>query len=207
MNKKYTMLILAVLLMTSILAGCFGSRKEKETAETTVETTQTEATTVSTEPVGAVFIGESDEEGFSADDPVPVTDATEPAQNKQETTKPAQPGKPASTTKPPQATQPGKSEETTKPAETTEPAQPVETTSPTVPEQQPTQPSKPDNGICCKYAEYMAMAPAQQQEYMMSFASADAFVEWIKGAQAEHDAHAEENVVVGGEINIGDYMN
>lgn len=56
------------------------------------------------------------------------------------------------------------------------------------------------------YAEYIAMSPEKQEEYFEKFDSEQEFFDWYREAKAEYDKNNQGNVVEGGNIDIGDYM-
>ncbi len=57
------------------------------------------------------------------------------------------------------------------------------------------------------YEEYMAMSGAEQQEYMMSFSSIEAFFEWFNAAKAKYDAeHPSIEIGGDGSIDLGDII-
>ena len=56
------------------------------------------------------------------------------------------------------------------------------------------------------YEKYIALSPEEQQKYYNSFASVEAFFNWLNAAKAEYEANRDE-IEVDGEIDIGDYIN
>lgn len=61
-------------------------------------------------------------------------------------------------------------------------------------------------GCGCEYAKYLAMSPVEQQEYMGTFSSPMAFIEWCKAAEAEHANHVVIIEASGEVLDIGDYI-
>ncbi len=59
---------------------------------------------------------------------------------------------------------------------------------------------------CCEYAVYLNKSPHEQQEYMNTFNSPMAFIEWCKKVEAEHSAHVTMIEVSGSELDISDYI-
>ena len=59
---------------------------------------------------------------------------------------------------------------------------------------------------CCAYAEYLAMTPEAQQEYMKTFDSTMAFINWSRSGEAEHKEHNTSTEVEGGDFDVGDYI-
>lgn len=190
MYKMRTIRFFVCMLTLFMLVGCASSKKENEStaAATEASVVQTETIIAFTEPNGAVVVGESDEEGLTLEDSRPTEEETAPTEENQETTKSTENTKPDATE--PDATEPGATEPTaTSPTQTTEPE------------------SNEPQGPCCEYAQYLAMDPAQQQEYMMSFENVGSFINWVQQAEAAHNAHSGDDVVGDGDISIGDYMN
>jgi len=65
---------------------------------------------------------------------------------------------------------------------------------------------QPDASKPLTLAEYEAMTTAQQQAYFESFATPDAFYEWLEAA--EEAAKGQENTVTGdGTLDLNDYIN
>lgn len=56
------------------------------------------------------------------------------------------------------------------------------------------------------YEQYISMSPEKQEEYFEKFDSEEEFFEWYRDAKAEYDENNKGNVVEGGSIDIGDYM-
>lgn len=63
-----------------------------------------------------------------------------------------------------------------------------------------------NEGCGCAYANYLQLSPAQQQEYMGTFSSPMAFIEWCKAAEAEHASHVTIIEASGDVLDIGDYI-
>lgn len=63
-----------------------------------------------------------------------------------------------------------------------------------------------NEGCGCVYAEYLAKSPAEQEDYMNTFASPIDFITWCKTAEAEHSSHVTVIEASGSELNIGDYI-
>lgn len=69
----------------------------------------------------------------------------------------------------------------------------------------PAQPS--GNTSCgCEYERYLAMSAADQEAYMESFSSVEAFIEWGKTAEIEHEKHVASVTVTGDVLDIGNYI-
>lgn len=58
----------------------------------------------------------------------------------------------------------------------------------------------------CEYSNYLKMSPAEQEEYMNTFASPLDFIEWSKNALAEHEAHDTTVQASGGDLDLSDYI-
>lgn len=70
----------------------------------------------------------------------------------------------------------------------------------------PAEVEEQDQGCGCAYAEYLAKSPAEQEDYMHTFASPVEFIAWCKTAEAEHSSHVTVIEASGSELNIGDYI-
>ena len=58
-----------------------------------------------------------------------------------------------------------------------------------------------------KLEDYKAMTTAQQQAYFNSFASVDAFYEWLDAAEADYEERHKNDTVTGdGTLDLGDYI-
>lgn len=64
----------------------------------------------------------------------------------------------------------------------------------------------PETKICCEYMDYLNKSPVEQQNYVDTFSSPMAFIEWCKAAEAEHKNHQTVIEAIGGELNIGDII-
>ena len=71
-----------------------------------------------------------------------------------------------------------------------------------VPKEEPAK----SEGCGCQYGEYLALTPVQQQEYMGTFSSPMAFIEWCKNAEEEHSNHVTVIEASGNTVDIGDYI-
>ena len=198
MNRKLWICVLALALLC-LFAGCREDQADVpavETTEPTVEeATLPDETTLPEEETLNLPEGEGVE---SIDEVTQDVENTQPAETspaaQEKPTDPAQ--KP---TEAPAETEPGQ----TQSPETTPDSQP---TQPSVTEE-PTTPPATSTSCGCEYQKYMSMSAADQEAYMNSFGSPLAFVEWIKQAQAEHEAHDTTIKVEGGDLDIGDYIN
>ena len=56
------------------------------------------------------------------------------------------------------------------------------------------------------YEEYIAMSGEEQQKYMNSFSSIEAFFEWYNAAKAKYDAEHPSIEIGDGEIDLGDII-
>lgn len=61
-------------------------------------------------------------------------------------------------------------------------------------------------GCDCAYAEYLAKSPAEQQDYMNTFASPMDFIAWCKTAEVEHSSHTTVIEASGGDLDLSDYI-
>lgn len=183
---KRTYILLTVLLAALLLVGCNRDLPEQTQPTTTPPVTtqpsapSTEPSTAGTEPSTETTAPAGTQTGG---DEAPITDATKPSDA------PTQP-----TTQPtnPPATQP-----------TTAPTQPATqpTTAPTEPATQPPAAELSD------YETFRQLSPADQQKYMESFASVEAFFEWYNKAKAEYEA-ANPPIEIGGDssVDLGDVL-
>lgn len=205
MTRKWIALLMVLLVL--VLPGC-GKKDAPETqatTETEIPTTETEGTvpamedSVFDEPAPAETEAEQTEETEAPE----TTEATEAAP--EPTTKPAGQGNAGSgsSSVKPQNKPSGSSGSNTgsssgaKPTQPTEPPQPAEPTQPT---QQPTQPApteppattEPSSGAEdsgeMTYEKFQAMSPSEQQAFVNSFPSLDAFFEWYNAAKAKYEA-------------------
>ena len=58
----------------------------------------------------------------------------------------------------------------------------------------------------CEYENYLSMSAADQEAFMNSFSSVLDFITWSQSAQAEHNTHSTTTNVVGGILDIGEFM-
>ena len=176
MNKKYVICIFLVLIFC--FAGC-GKQEAAvpSTAETTQQVTETTQPTVAT--TEGTIPGLEDSE-FD-DETEPTAEQTQPQTEATE---------PAETTKPTEASKPS---ESTKP---TEESGPSESTPPA------TEAPKPQT----EYEAFQNMSAADQQAYMESFGSMDAFFDWYNKAKEEYEAANPPIDVGNGSVDMGDLM-
>lgn len=206
--KKFVLLVMVFALL---LAGC-GKNKAQET-EPAMES---HSTTAATEALGAAETTEETVPGvadsiFDDDGNVQQTEPSEESEESQAATKPEE-TEPEETK--PQATIPSGSaggngsngnngnngnhgesgglmdpESPEEPESTTPPAtQPPATEAPDP--EEPTQGGGNNSGTTTmtEYEKYHAMSPSEQQAFMESFESIDAFFVWYENAKAAHDA-------------------
>ena len=92
-------------------------------------------------------------------------------------------------------------ESTETPPEPTE--EPPKTTEPT----QSTIPPTEEPAQQLTYEEYLALTPAEQQLYFLSFPSPADYIAWYNSAKAAYEAQKDDLVIEGdGNVNIGDII-
>lgn len=173
MNKR--ILIIALIALLLLTTGC--RKAEVTTTEPPVAAT-TEPSETLMPGVGIVENGVVMEE--EADEPTEPAE-TEPAETEPESGK--------ETT--PKATEPEKETDPTEnpgDGETTPPAE--------------TKPSGGSATVSSAYTDYMNMSAAQQQAFIESFESLDAFMAWFNQAKAEHNANDNSIEVGSGTIDL-----
>ena len=69
-----------------------------------------------------------------------------------------------------------------------------------------TEPETPDVTAPVDYERFQAMTPAQQQAYMESFDSMDAFFDWYEKAKAEYEAANPPIYIEDGSIDLDDVL-
>lgn len=191
MKKKVIIVALAVLLtilmieLIALIAFAGNESEEKPATEpvATTEAVSTEAPEAMTTEAAEATTEAAEEETNPAledsvfdDEPEKPTEATE-KENQNQNTGSAKPTKPKPTE--PKPTQP-------KP---TEPSDPVDS----------------DSDLT-EYERFQNMSPSEQQAYMDSFPSIEAFFEWYNAAKAAYEA-ANPPIEVGDEtIDIGDII-
>ena len=172
MNRRIPIIALIALLL--LTAGC---RK----AEVTPTEPPVAATTEPSETLGpGVGIVE---EGVIMEE---ETEPTEPAETEPEVT---ESGSDNETT--PKVTEPEKETDPTEQpgdGETTPPAE--------------TKPSGGSATVSSAYSDYMNMSAAEQQAFIESFESLDAFMDWFNQAKAEHNANDNSIEVGSGTIDL-----
>lgn len=175
--------ILAVLLVILglVMAGC-GRKKAEETTPTTVPMTTVETTVAETKDIPL-------EDNIFDDEPEETTEVTRAT----EETK-SQDRNSDSSVEPTEAPQP------TDP-KPTEPTKPTETTDPT----EGTKPAEDESsdGNLTEYEQFQNMSPEQQQAYMESFESIEAFFEWLNEAKEAYEKANPPIEVGSGIIDIG----
>ena len=174
---KNKLLIFILTATLFILAGCGKQAAEVLSAQETETTTET-TTEVTIEP-------NVTEESIPGVEDSIFDDETEPSQETE-----------------PEATEP----DTTEPEETdpegsagTEGSEPTE-------EAPSTEPSQPSGETETEYQRFQNMSAADQQSFMDTFDSIEAFFEWYNNAKAEHEAANPPIDVGDGNIDIGDIM-
>ena len=176
MKQKQFVCVITVMLL--ILAGC-GKQNVVEPTTVAPETTAEAIPVPATTEESIPGV----EDSIFDDETVPTTEETQP---QTEVTEPQE------TTKPTEATKPT---ETSKPEET----QPQET----APATEPSQPAaKPQTA----YESFQNMSADEQQAYMESFESIDAFFTWYNDAKAEYEAANPPIDVGDGSVDMGELM-
>lgn len=212
--------VMIILLAVSVLL-CTGCRKNKKPEQTLpVQTTVVETTE---EIVPGMEISAFDDQGkLMPEYTVPPTEATEP--------KPTETRPPATIPQGPsnsgynsgsnsgsssgsdgdglQDPEPPEDPDVTAPTKAPDPTQPTEPqpTQPTQPAPTETQPA-PTEPQEMDYAAYHAMSPAQQQAYMESFESMEAFFVWYENAKQEYEAANPPIDVGNGSIDMNEILN
>lgn len=210
---KYKLLL--CVMIVALLAGC-GRNKTEETTQPaenpeTIAAQEISTSPETTEAVDAPETTEATVPGVEANvfdgnentvtEPEKETTAsTEPKETKPSggSTTPTKPAGSGGLEEPDDIDPP----ETSKPAEEaekeTEPSQPTE------PENQETTP--PASSTQSDYEIFQAMTPSEQQAYMESFESIDAFFDWYDQAKSEHEA-ANPSIDVGnGNIDLDEII-
>lgn len=181
MMKKWMICLLALAVL--MLAGCQKKTQDPVSAEGPSESPEATVTTeeiqIQEGPVVDSIFNDDDwdqneEESESADDD---QDSTKPTENKNE--------------KPTEATRPGNSTGSDGVAD--EPEDSDRPNNPTNPPKQDTDPTeKPSVDVPdpedVDYRMFMDMTPAEQQAFMESFESIEAFFEWFEEAKAKYEA-------------------
>ena len=183
MNRR--ILIVALIALLLLATGCRKSEvtpTEPSVAATT-EPIETLGPGVGIVEEGVIMEDEADEATEPAETIPAETEpkATEPESEKETTPKATEPEKETDPTE-----KPGDSETT--PAETTPPAE--------------TKPSGGSATVSSAYSDYMSMSAAQQQAFIESFESMDAFMAWFNQAKAEHNANDNSIEVGNGTIDL-----
>ena len=160
MKTRLVCISLAVFLL---LAGC---GKKKAPVETTAATQATTAETTAEPTVTEESIPGLEDSIFDDETEPTVEETKSRTESAEPATKATEPSRPVETTEP---------METTKPTETTKPAAPSE-------------PPKSENTVVSEYEKFQNMSASQQQEFMQTFDSLDAFFAWYNNAKAEHEA-------------------
>ena len=155
-----------------------GCGKKKAPVETTAATQATTAETTAEPTVTEESIPGLEDSIFD--------DETEPTV--EETKSRTESAEPAT-----KATEPSRPVETTEPTETTKPAAPSE-------------PPKSENTVVSEYEKFQNMSASQQQEFMQTFDSLDAFFAWYNNAKAEHKAANPPIDIGDGTIDLGALM-
>lgn len=66
---------------------------------------------------------------------------------------------------------------------------------------------QPTGNQTLTYAQYLALTTSEQQAYFESFASVDAFYEWLEIAEKEYEESMKNDSVTGdGTLDLGDYI-
>ena len=67
--------------------------------------------------------------------------------------------------------------------------------------------NQPTGNQTLTYAQYLALSTSEQQAYFESFASVDAFYEWLETAEKEYEESIKNDSVTGdGTLDLGDYI-
>ena len=121
-------------------------------------------------------------------------------------TAPTETVRPNDSTSPTENTEPNDSTATTESTKPNGSTAPTENTRPSD-STDPTENTDPDDGPCCEYAVYLAMTPAEQQEFMKKFPNTMAFIEWCRNGETAHKEHDDSIIVEGGDgLDVGDYV-
>lgn len=188
MMKKRILAVLLVILVLA-MAGC-GRKKVEETTPMTDPVTTVESTVAETKDIPL-------EDNIFDDDPEETTEATEATEETE-----SQDQNSDSSVEPTEAAQPTDPKPTTpKPTEPTKPTKPTETTDPT----EGTKPAEDESsdGNLTEYEQFQNMSPEQQQAYMESFESIEAFFEWLNEAKEAYEKANPPIEVGSGTIDIG----
>ena len=193
MNKKKWRILILVLLLV-LTAGC-----GKRNTESTEAATEVAVTKETTEPL----IPGVEENSFSENDFLEVTTETTESVVVEETesAEPTEAKKPTESTKPAVSTKPVETANPTESAnsiETTETMVPEENSQPTTGNDQNTEEEKPS-----AYENYMNMSGAEQQAFIESFDSLEAFFVWLNNAKDEDEAKKDVIIVDDGVIDLG----
>lgn len=182
MKKKVTIAALAALLVAVLLAAVILGGH----SESAAEPEQTAMETVATTEVNIPGLEDSifDDEPEQTEETTPETQETTVNTEPTETTKATEPTKPTEHPKDPNPIDPSKPTNP-KPTRPTEPTKPTEPSKPS----EPTDSTEPSGGetVVKNYAWFQNLSPSEQQAWMDSFATIDAFFEWYNAAKAEYE--------------------
>ena len=206
-------MILCLAVFAILLTGC-GKNKNQETlpfeeTSVAVATTETAAATEVVETTEETIPGVEDsifdENGNVVTEPTETKGSEETeASTEPKETKPA-----GGTTVPTQPANSGESETPDSPA-APDPSQPAGGagggTGSTEPTESVEQETTPSVSAQTEYEKFHAMSPAEQQAYMESFDSIEAFFEWYEQAAAEYEAAKPPIDVGDGNINLDDII-
>ena len=99
----------------------------------------------------------------------------------------------------------------TEPEETEEPTEgatePEETEKPTESATEPSEPEATEDDGEMTYEKFMALSAAEQQAFMNSFPTIEAFFEWFNAAKEAYEASRNEIEIGDGSFDIGDLIN
>lgn len=169
MKKIHSVIIgfLIVSMLIGSLAGCV-AEKDPDGSQNTANSQQTEPESILTTVPQDTEPNATQPDAFEPTEP-------DPTQSK---------GTDPSVTNPvtePEATDPATEPDATVPP--TEPEDPTEPSKPTEPE-----PTQPPVGTGVTYLEYYAMSAEEQQAFIDSFGSLDAFFAWHTAAKEEYES-------------------
>lgn len=198
-NKRLILVLVILLVIGSLVTACGKKRSDKESEQTVVESIEhTQSTQPKSDAVADGIISEvvvEDEE----DSPVSETELskTETAPGEDTTNTTTEPTEitPTAADNDQETTSPTTSDST---QETTSPAKPnstQETTVSTLP------PNTPEETVS-DYDRYMDMSADEQQAFIESFPSLEAFMAWFNNAQKEHNANEDSLIIDSGVIDL-----
>lgn len=184
MKKRVAAILLIMLMLVMVACGKKQAEDQPTTGEVTIETAIPETTEKEIPGVEDSFFDIEPEETTEATEATEETESQDQdSDSSVETTEASQPNDPDPTE--PKPTEP----------KATEPSEPAETT-------QPTETVSSDSNLT-EYEKFQNMSPSEQQAYVESFSSIEAFFTWYNAAKEEYEEANPPIEVGSGIIDIG----